>query len=167
VHLRCLEYRAEYLAHFMGSPTLASTVENRLTHETFPNETACLESLFANNQLLLESLYPALGEREGDRSSPNRILSSSEVGVIRLPIPEVTVICQLGDDVSPEKPLQLLLVGRRSDASTGAFLVTLAHAVSPAGRSTLRLGVKELRAEIFGAAPNSEVQDVQCCTLTS
>ena len=62
LHLRCLEYRAEYLANFMSSPPLASRVENRLTQETFPNETACLQSIFDNNQLLLESLYPALGQ---------------------------------------------------------------------------------------------------------
>ena len=49
VHVRCLEYRAEYLAYFMGPPSLTGAVLNRLTHEIFPNETACLESLLVNN----------------------------------------------------------------------------------------------------------------------
>lgn len=62
LHLRCLEYRTEYLANFMGSAPMSSRVENRLTQETFPDEASCLKSLFDNNQLLIESLYPALGQ---------------------------------------------------------------------------------------------------------
>jgi hypothetical protein len=64
LHLKSLAYRKQYLAHFMGPPSLAGVVENRLTRERFNNEAECLESLLLNNQSLLESLYPALGDHK-------------------------------------------------------------------------------------------------------
>jgi len=64
LHLKSLAYRKQYLAHFMGPPSLAGVVENRLTRERFNNEADCLQSLLLNNQSLLESFYPALGDHQ-------------------------------------------------------------------------------------------------------
>ena len=166
VHLRCLEYRRQYLANFVSAPTLAGTVENRLTKERFASEAACLDALLANNQLLLESLYPALGGQHDASRSFNSVMGSADVGVVRLPLKEVAVVCQLGADVSPEKPLQVLVMGRKADSSTAAYIVTMKHAATFAGRATLQLGVKELESELFGKVQNSEVRDVQFCSKT-
>lgn len=163
LHLRCLEYRRQYLANFISAPTLAGAVENRLTNERFANEAACLDGLLANNQLLLESLFPALGGQNDASRSFNKFMSSAEVGVVRLPLKEVSVVCQLGTDVSPEKPLHVLVMGRKEDSSTAAYLVTMKHATTCAGRATLQLAVKELPSELFGKTQNSEIRGVQLC----
>jgi hypothetical protein len=60
LHLKSLVYSAEYLDCFVGSSP-RDGLENRLTRELFDGEEECFESLFANNQQLLESFYPALG----------------------------------------------------------------------------------------------------------
>ena len=77
----------------MTAPSLAGLVENRLTGETFSDRASCLRSLLANNQLLLESLYPALGGNHAASNAPGGLLRSSDVGVVRLPLQQVTVAC--------------------------------------------------------------------------
>jgi hypothetical protein len=166
VHLRCLEYRRQYLANFMGAAALSGAVENRLTRERHASEAACLESLLENNRLLLESLYPALGGQGDSSRSFNRLLGSAEVGVVRLPLAQVSVVCQLGTDVSAGAPLPVLVMGRRADASAAAYVLTLQHATTSSGRATLQLGVKELLGALFGQTPNSAVRDVQFCRQT-
>jgi hypothetical protein len=65
LHVRSLKYRSQYLDCFAGPPSIPNAndvvFENKLTKETFETREECLESLFINNQQLLESMYPALG----------------------------------------------------------------------------------------------------------
>jgi len=101
LHLRCLEYGKEYLANFINAPSRSGAVENRLTKERFASEAACLDTLLANNQLLLESLHPAIGGQPYSSRSFNQVLGSVQIGVVRLPLKEVSLVCQMGNDVSP------------------------------------------------------------------
>lgn len=109
LHLKSLAYRKSYLAHFMTAPSLAGVVENRLTRERYDSEAECLESLFLNTQSLLESLYPALGDHKDTQQGMNELMSSADVGVVRLPLKQVSVLCQIGADVSPGSPLFVLV----------------------------------------------------------
>ena len=113
VHLKSLSYRKQYLDKFMSSVSGSSRVENRLTKEVFDSEADGLNSLFQNQQSLLESLYPALGGHKDLDHGVNPILRSADVGVVRLPLKEVSTLCQIGSDVAPEQPLFVLVRGLR------------------------------------------------------
>jgi hypothetical protein len=169
VHVRCLEYRDAYLASFIGAPTRSGTVTSRLTGERFESEAACIDALLANNRVLLESVYPALGDSNGASRSSNWVLASADVGVVRLPLSAVTLLVQLGSDASPGEPLHTLLVGKKADASTAAYLVTLEPAApteDPADRTTLRLSATELEDGVFPGAAFAEILDVRLCPET-
>ena len=92
VHVKHLSYRKSYLDSFMGQGSAPGKFENRITKEQYESEAACLESLLANNQMLLESLYPAVGP-EGGSDAANSVLRGSDVGVVRLPLEGVSVLC--------------------------------------------------------------------------
>ena len=163
LHLRCLEYRPEYLANFMSTTPLASRVENRLTQESFPNEAACLESLFSNNQALMESLYPTLGHQGARGRSQNKILSSAEVGVVRLPLAKVRAVCQVGTNISSMTAVPVLVVGQKvqnGEKSDACYLVTLSHGVSASGRASPKVSVKLLDSSVFGQVALSDIQAV-------
>jgi len=154
----------------MSSPTAAGVVENRLTRERFDSEAECLESLLMNNQSLLESLYPALGD-SGDASKSifsqlgiNQVMSSADVGVVRLPLKEVSLLCQIGIDVSPESPLFVLVQGRRKDDVVSTFLVSISHTAVAHSARALCLEVKEITEELFAGVKNADVKDVQYCS---
>jgi len=166
LHIRCLEYRKQYLANFMSAPNHAGAVESRLTKERFASETACLDSLMTNNQLLLESLHPALGDQHDASHSLNKVLGSAEMGVVRLPLKEVAVVCQMGTDVSPGKPLQVLVIGQREDSTTAVYMVSLEHAATATGPAEVQLGVTQLQSELFQKVPNSEIKAVRFCSKT-
>jgi hypothetical protein len=108
VHVKHLSYRKQYLDNFMSLGAVPGPVENRLTKEHYATEAACLDSLLANNQMLLESLYPAVGPDWAD-SGANSVLRGTDVGVIRLPLEEVSVLCQIGEDVAAGMPLLVLV----------------------------------------------------------
>jgi hypothetical protein len=154
----------------MSSPTAAGIVENRLTRERFDSEAECLESLLMNNQSLLESLYPALGD-SGDAGKSifsqlgvNQVMSSADVGVVRLPLKEVSLLCQIGIDVSPESPLFVLVQGRRKDDVVSTFLVSISHTAVAHSARALCLEVKEITEELFAGVKNADVKDVQYCS---
>jgi hypothetical protein len=150
LHLKSLAYRRQYLDNFMSTPTAAGAVENRLTRERFESEEECLESLLMNNQSLLESLYPALGDnRDASKSifshlGVNQVMGSADVGVVRLPLKEVSLLCQIGKDVSPESPLLVLVQGRRKDDVISTFLVSISHTGAAHSAGALCLEVKEV-----------------------
>lgn len=100
LHVKSMSYRTQYLDNFAGPSSgpgaCGEGFENRLTKETFDTRKECLESLFANNQQLLESLYPALGGHRDSAHSENQVMGSEDVGVVRLPLKEVTLLCQVG-----------------------------------------------------------------------
>ena len=109
LHLKSLSYRKQYLDNFRSAGSISGTVENRLTKELFPTEAECLDGLLANNQMLLESLYPALGGHGVASRRVSSVLRSTDVGVVRLPLKKVSVLCQIGEDVSPGQPLFVLV----------------------------------------------------------
>ena len=74
VHLKSLSYRKQYLENFMSSSSISGMIENRLTKELFDSEVDCLDSLFMNNQSLIESLYPALGDHRDSIHEINAIM---------------------------------------------------------------------------------------------
>jgi hypothetical protein len=90
-------YRTRYLESFAGPSTIPGThdegFENRLTKEIFETREECLESLFANNQQLLESLYPALGGYRDPAYAENPVMGCEDVGVVRLPLREINLFC--------------------------------------------------------------------------
>ena len=81
--------------------------------------------MLVNHQELLESLYPALGGHQDQTLKSNHVLRSSDIGVARLPLKEVTSICQLGDDLIPSKPLVVLIQGHKSDGKLTCFSVSV------------------------------------------
>jgi hypothetical protein len=172
LHLKSLAYRRQYLANFMSTPTAAGVVENRLTRERFDNEEECLESLLMNNQSLLESLYPALGNNRDTSKSifshlgVNQVMSSADIGVVRLPLKEVSLLCQIGKDISPESPLFVLVQGRRKDDVTSTFLVSVSHTGAAHSARALCLEVKEISGELFAGVKNTDIKDVQYCSET-
>jgi hypothetical protein len=153
VHLKGLEYRKRYLGTFIGHGAKVGTVVNRLTSEDFPDSQTCLKSLLTNNQALLESLYPALGGETESAARVNPFLRSKDLGVVRLPLKEVSAVCQLGTDVSANKALSILVIGQKQDSTStltpAAYLLTLQHATTSAMRSALPVSVRELQSGVF------------------
>ena len=125
VHLKSLSYRKQYLDNFMDRSSISGMIENRLTKELFDSEMDCLNSLFTNNQSLLESLYPALGDHRDSNREINAILRSADVGVVRLPLKEVSTLCQIGSDLSPEQPLFVLVQGQKADDEMSTYLISI------------------------------------------
>lgn len=167
VHLRCLEYTKEYLANFIcATPGVAPSALSRLTKEEFASDKECLERLLCNNQQLVESLYPALADAYSF-SATNSVLRSVEIGVVRLPLKEVSLVCQMGSDLSPTQPLHTLIFGRKADSTAVAFLITMKSATSAAGQTTIRPEVTELSDKLFEDLKIDEIQDVRFCSETS
>jgi hypothetical protein len=125
VHLKSLSYRKAYLENFMKISAKTGQVENRLTRELFDCEADCLESLQTNHQELLESLYPAMGGHQDSSLEYNQILQSHDVGVARLPLKDVTWLCQLGDDLTSGKPLVVLVQGHKADGDLACYIVAI------------------------------------------
>jgi hypothetical protein len=140
-------------------------IENRLTKELFATEADCLRSLFTNNQTLLESLYPALGHRDANRGV-NPILRSADVGVVRLPLKEVSNLCQIGSDLSVENPLSLLVQGQKVDAACATYLITVSLSAQEAEQGAVQLDVKELSEELFEGVSNLDIKEVLYCDKT-
>lgn len=64
VHIKTLEYTRKFLENFVQKITVhsgANLYVNRMTKESFDTYNECLDSLFQNNQPLVESFFPALG----------------------------------------------------------------------------------------------------------
>jgi hypothetical protein len=127
VHLKSLSYRKQYLDNFMSSSSISGMIENRLTKELFDSEVDCLDSLFMNNQSLIESLYPALGDHRDSNHEINAIMRTADVGVVRLPLKEVSTLCQIGSDLSPEQPLFVLVQGQKTDDELSTYLISVSQ----------------------------------------
>lgn len=125
LHLKSLSYRRAYLENFVRTSLRTGQVENRLTRELFDCETDCIESVLANHQELLEALYPALGGHHDQTLKSNHILQSSDIGVARLPLKEVTNVCQVGDDLTPSKPLVIFIQGHKLDGKQACFSISV------------------------------------------
>lgn len=167
VHLKSLEYRTSYLNNFMSQAAGDPAVVNRLTGETHEDRTACLGSILNNNQALVESLHPAL-LWQGEHSSPQRgLLRAKDAGVVRLPLKDVSFVCQVGNDVSDSEPLSVFIAGKKQNGDPAVFAVTLAlQATAPTSRATLVVTAKELASDFFEGAPLGEVQAAWHCSKT-
>jgi hypothetical protein len=168
VHLRALQYRTEYLETFIG---VTSGLEpqgfvNKLTGEVFEDKKSCLVSLLTNNQVLLESLQPALGSQGGSSSPKSQLLRARDLGVVRLPLKEVRAVCQIGSDASPEVPVRAIIVGLRADSTAAAFLVSLRPTSSAKGRTIMQTAVKELEEGLLDGLATSDIMDLDYCEET-
>ena len=76
-------------------------------------------------------------------------MSTADVGVARLPLKEVSVLCQIGTDVSPESPMFVLVQGRRKNDTISTFIVSVSHSGAAHSRRALSLEVKEIKNELF------------------
>jgi len=166
VHLKSLSYRKQYLDNFMSCGSASGRVENRLTREVFGSEADGLNSLFKNNQSLLESLYPALGTHQDLDHGINPILRSADVGVVRLPLKEVSTLCQIGSDLSPEQPLFVLVRGLKADDGISTYLITVSQPDPAQDQGALQLDVKEISEELFEGVNNADVRKVLYCSKT-
>lgn len=165
MHLKGLEYRRSYLSTFIARDSAPpKAFVNRLTGEIFENRNSCIQSLLVNNQVLLESLFPALGGETESRGSENPFLKTKDLAVVRLPLKSVTAVCQLGTDVGSGKPLSILVAGLRPDGRTSAFLLTLTHALTLSDRTSLPVSVKELPDDCF---EGTEIADIRQVILAS
>jgi hypothetical protein len=93
-------------------------------------------------------------------------MSSADIGVVRLPLKEVSLLCQIGKDVSPESPLFVLVQGRRKDDVISTFLVSVLHTGAAHSAGALCLEVKEISEELFAGVKNTDIKDVQYCSET-
>ena len=93
-------------------------------------------------------------------------MSAADVGVARLPLKEVSLLCQIGSDVSPESPLFVLVQGHRKDDTMSTFLVSVSHSGVAHSRRALSLEVKEIENELFAGVKNVDIKDVQYCGHT-
>lgn len=65
------------------------------------------------------------------------------MGVVRMPLSEVSVVCQLSNDISPEAPMHILVIGKKNqDDKDVCYLVTLTHALTSDGRSVPKISIK-------------------------
>lgn len=167
VHLKGLEYRRSYLSAFFGRDSApVRAFVNRLTGEGFADKNSCIQSLLINNQLLLESLFPALGGETESQASENPFLKSRDLAVVRLPLKSVTAVCQLGTDVAPGKPLSVLVLGPRPDGRQSAFLVALNPGATAGDRTSLPVSVKELPDDCFEGTEIGQVKQVVCVSAS-
>lgn len=164
LHLKSCSYRKEYLANFISSSSISSMVENRVTKELFDSEAECLNSLLTNNQPLLESFYPALGSLDQSNHQVNQVMRCIDVGVVRLPLKEVLVASQVGDDVSPGKPLFFLVQGHKKNDELATYIVCVSHSSGVFDQGSLQLEAREVSAEIFSSVKNSDIKDVKYCS---
>lgn len=151
VHFKSLSYRSAYLENFTRTHSKTGLIENRLTKELFDSEAECLESLYTNHQELLESLYPALGGHQDADLVRNHILQSHDVGVARLPLKDVTWICQLGEDLTPTSSLTVLVQGHKADGSLACFVVAVClGGPASAEPNQIKIAVSEQPDGFFG-----------------
>jgi hypothetical protein len=54
-------------------------------------------------------------------------MGCEDVGVVRLPLKEVTVLCQVGQTLTQDTSVHLYVQGTKSDATLATYLVTLAN----------------------------------------
>jgi hypothetical protein len=55
----------------------------------------------------------------------NDIMRIFDLGVVRLPLKEISIFSQIGTNLTEKEPLVVLVQGKRNDGNLSTFLITI------------------------------------------
>jgi hypothetical protein len=90
-------------------------------------------------------------------------MGCEDVGVVRLPLKEVTALCQVGQTLTKDTSVHLFVQGTKRDATQATYLVTLAN---PKGQGERVLRTAEISGDFFEGAKSGDIKDLHFCCET-
>lgn len=94
----------------------------------------------------------------------NDILRIFDLGVVRLPLKEISVFSQIGTNLTEDEPLVVLVQGKRNDGNLSTFLITIS--IDNTASSLLSLDAKEITENFAAEIKNNDLKSVHYCSRT-